>query len=123
MKVKCGLESCDVMITLSKRQIPHIKRGNHVFCCVAHKKYFHHKKWDKKRHPQGSNKNEKQKAREFAVLNCVLYRECNLGITMNCHKCQKKIIEIGAWRREPGTLYHTQEDLHVICLPSAGRGE
>ena len=67
-------------------------------------------------------KRDRNKAREFAVLNCVLYRECNLNITMNCHRCQKKIIEMGAWRREPGTLYHNQEDLHVICLPSAGRG-
>jgi len=66
---------------------------------------------------------QKQKAREFAVLNCLQYSECNKGITMNCHKCQEKVIEIGAWMREPGALHHHQDDYHSVCLPSNGRSE
>jgi len=68
-------------------------------------------------------KNDRDTARIFASLNCMNYMKCLYGTRMRCYKCDKSHIKKGAWQHEPGTLYHTQEDLHVICLPSSGRGE
>ena len=123
MKIKCGLESCDVMITPSKRQIPHVKRGNDIFCCNKHKNQKHLARFEAKITKNMGTRHHNHDAQKFAALNCILHSQCRDDAAkrddefLPCLKCQTKVIEMGAWMREPGALYHNQDDYHSVCLP------
>lgn len=61
------------------------------------------------------------KARKFASLNCVKYRQCiaNPKKQKNnamCYECEEAVIKRGIWKSEPGILFYNDDSDHLNNL-------
>ena len=103
---ECKHRFCDVVFE------PGGRSKKKEYCCTKHR--------DKERYllrigqqfivRNGISEKEHQAAREFAIMNCLKYRDCLDAAYMDdndmgCAGCGESDMVYGAWKKEPGMLY------------------
>jgi len=116
--VECALDECSVKFEK--------KIKSKIYCCYEHKKIAEWKRADKKRLKQKhKTKEQKEKARIFATLNCLNFPSCSDEIKINahfkfsCHNCKNKVIKLNAFHQELEPVAHNTDE-YPIYLPKIG---
>jgi hypothetical protein len=135
-KVQCA--NCDIIFIPDRWQKAMTTRGHKVYHSIEcrdsasrisnreRSRAYTRAKRAKKSKTIDSRIPKKSEARIFASLNCINYRACTdkikNGFKMPCHKCEEKIIRIGAFRDELSEHHPCIEESHVNW-PSVWRNE